>query len=943
MDDSHSDADTDQAEEQLFAAVDVDGIEDGSDGEIYIAVDPEEGASVQADLSRVHIPETARSPQIGGAAHIRATSHSSVMDSQDVQPEDSTVSAMPAKVVAQDGSRSTTGVAIPAAPGVGEAVMEVNSLLDDSLNSAKESMKSRNSTKTAPHENATKDSAPASTKRMHPEDKHQIDSITETVAAEKPLGNVPMPIDAASSVEEGSATNQSRLPSPQPTVSVPQASTSTETPRTETAPSTPGHSLNRVVERKEPAVLGDFVSLAEMEGRQHLRFNSQSPEKQPVSEDNTKAEPVTEVTTTQAEQSTPSKRTFTPFTSVMGASAAVLPAPSPLSGPSLHSTSHNATSGAIATPPFSPADNASNSSRATSERRSKRSRDAVSPPVSTASETLVHSAAEDGGKKKKKKKKSKTGLEEMALAADEEADGNSSRAQRDGDKAEQTSLSASTSTNAAAREIGMVATGEDDKSRLDSASSGMIDMDIDEDSSNPGTQPALVAKPNGTATFNLDQEDFIAFDASDDEDAAEAMFPKNSFVDKGKGKASNEAMCAECGGIGSHSASCSHSVICASCRQTGHPAQYCFSSWRDYVYHTREEREAAINTKSTIAQEGGWKYEAVGVLVLDGSAGRCYNCGDTGHWGDDCDYPQWNDGLDGDADSAFSRPNATKGPFAKDHNIEQRAADPAFVQTQELEHESWANRTLNLRPGSMGRERQKQNLRRQAGNPRDNQDEEEEESWFDFPHPGAGNHVRFPGDGIRLGPSSYPRGGPPTGPRNTGGAQNRQMAPTANGKGSGFRGIQIRGLASATIGGNPSRNQGVQDQSGARGGGNRDLPQQARNTGYVGNNGGRDYQRNDRDSAADSFYSSGRGGGSVAEWESDYRRSDQPFRPNTTTNASTMAGDRFGRDRSNNDVRGNGRGNGGPRQYGNGGYGRNDPPQGRASGGGHRQNYYGGY
>jgi hypothetical protein len=45
------------------------------------------------------------------------------------------------------------------------------------------------------------------------------------------------------------------------------------------------------------------------------------------------------------------------------------------------------------------------------------------------------------------------------------------------------------------------------------------------------------------------------------------------------------------------------------------------------VYHTEEEREAAIDRKATIAAEGGWKYEAVGVLVVDGSVGRCYNCG----------------------------------------------------------------------------------------------------------------------------------------------------------------------------------------------------------------------------------------------------------------------------------------------------------------------------
>ena len=45
------------------------------------------------------------------------------------------------------------------------------------------------------------------------------------------------------------------------------------------------------------------------------------------------------------------------------------------------------------------------------------------------------------------------------------------------------------------------------------------------------------------------------------------------------------------------------------------------------MYHTPEEREAAIKRKAAIAAEGGWKYEAAGVLVLDGTVGRCYNCG----------------------------------------------------------------------------------------------------------------------------------------------------------------------------------------------------------------------------------------------------------------------------------------------------------------------------
>jgi hypothetical protein len=84
---------------------------------------------------------------------------------------------------------------------------------------------------------------------------------------------------------------------------------------------------------------------------------------------------------------------------------------------------------------------------------------------------------------------------------------------------------------------------EKGKSRADRASSGAIDMDIDEDSPNPVAQPAPIAKPNGTSTFNVDQEDFIAFDMSDDEDFGQkSVPPKTAFANKGKGKESNEAM-----------------------------------------------------------------------------------------------------------------------------------------------------------------------------------------------------------------------------------------------------------------------------------------------------------------------------------------------------------------------------------------------------------------
>ncbi|KAJ9126168.1 hypothetical protein QFC24_002441 [Naganishia onofrii] len=276
------------------------------------------------------------------------------------------------------------------------------------------------------------------------------------------------------------------------------------------------------------------------------------------------------------------------------------------------------------------------------------------------------------------------------------------------------------------------------------------------------------------------------------------------------------------------------------------------------------------------------------------------------------------------------RRNAERGPFARKSANEEfaAAADPAFVQSQELEHESSANRALDLRPGRMGRERQKANLRRQGGNVGNNREEEEEDTWFDNANRRTGNQGRFPGNGNRLGPPA---------PRNGSDGQNRRAAPMSN----NGRGIQIRGLASATIGGGANRNPNLPARPADGMGGNRNVPQQGGRPGNAGNNGGRDYQRNDHDRAADNFYSSGHGGGSVAEWESDYRRSDQHFRPNTGAAATPMANDRFGGDRNGNG--GGGRGSSRSNQYASGGYGRNEPPQGRSYGGGQRQNYYGSY
>jgi hypothetical protein len=218
------------------------------------------------------------------------------------------------------------------------------------------------------------------------------------------------------------------------------------------------------------------------------------------------------------------------------------------------------------------------------------------------------------------------------------------------------------------------------------------------------------------------------------------------------------------------------------------------------------------------------------------------------------------------------------------------------VQSKKLLHESAAARGATILPGSMGRERQKEMMRRQGGNGAN--DEEDEDDWFDKAKKGNPGH--FPGRGNRLGQASNPRG-------------------SGNDRGNPSRiNFQIRGVGNTARGqpqGNPGQRFYQSDHYGRNGSGAR----------------GRDYPPNDRDSAAHNFYSSGQGGGAVAEWETDYRQSDQHFRPQSVGQSAQQ-----GRDRNDNGRGPSGRGNA------RGGHSRNDAQQNRGYGG-HRQNYYGGY
>lgn len=98
----------------------------------------------------------------------------------------------------------------------------------------------------------------------------------------------PMPASGAaaanfttSSTESSIATAQSTTPPPEAISALPippPAAPGTLPSENDNFSAALSRSSARTREKKEPALLGEFVSLADMEGRSHLRFASKSPE-----------------------------------------------------------------------------------------------------------------------------------------------------------------------------------------------------------------------------------------------------------------------------------------------------------------------------------------------------------------------------------------------------------------------------------------------------------------------------------------------------------------------------------------------------------------------------------------------------------------------------------------------------------------------------------------
>lgn len=350
-----------------------------------------------------------------------------------------------------------------------------------------------------------------------------------------------------SNAADSNSVVQGPVPSPPGVISIKPQTLSAGPPSD--AATTPSRSLSaRNQEKKEPAVLGEFVSLGDMEGRQHLRFASKSPEapqptasdSPPPRNDSAPSEPVV--------APKPLKPAFTPFLSVITGGPTVPPSPS-------GSNSSKRDKSQRKSPP-SPSDEVNVPSEAEAERRKKRSRDAVSPSSSAASFQTASSRIDETMARNKKSRK-------LADRLHDKPPGERELQVEGAAEVGEPSTSSGTKDNGLDQSADPASATSPENGRTSSES---MDMDIDNDETPPATKPAdqqkTDPKTSGAAAFNPDQDDFMALDVSDDdEDAFQPLrfakpdavrgqarrgqpqaFPDRGPSDKRKGKATGEAM-----------------------------------------------------------------------------------------------------------------------------------------------------------------------------------------------------------------------------------------------------------------------------------------------------------------------------------------------------------------------------------------------------------------
>ncbi|KAJ7591065.1 hypothetical protein C8J56DRAFT_934584 [Mycena floridula] len=172
---------------------------------------------------------------------------------------------------------------------------------------------------------------------------------------------------------------------------------------------------------------------------------------------------------------------------------------------------------------------------------------------------------------------------------------------------------------------------------------------------------------------------------------------------------------------------------CRRCASQDHITEECPTWWRVYHYVEKEERDSTLALRQSKMNlelgQGGEGY------IADDE--WCYNCGGSGHWGDDCEeMPHIND-IPIES-SAFSSHNTSSGPFFDPHAKSRPTRIPRSLTRD------WES-SKNAPPDAVGKK---------------NRDEQED--WF-----GSGRNVKNRGQSSRdsrppkkmsFGPSKHDMG-----------------------------------------------------------------------------------------------------------------------------------------------------------------------------------------
>ncbi|CAA7259740.1 unnamed protein product [Cyclocybe aegerita] len=159
---------------------------------------------------------------------------------------------------------------------------------------------------------------------------------------------------------------------------------------------------------------------------------------------------------------------------------------------------------------------------------------------------------------------------------------------------------------------------------------------------------------------------------------------------------------------------------CDRCSESSHKTNECPTWWRLYEYFSVEEQAHILThrqaKKDMKLGQGGEGY------VADDE--WCYNCGDCGHWGDDCEENTVNQTMR--EHSAFSLYNIMGGPFYDPDKKPMASTSRSHVRDwDQVDNMSGWGKGAPERVGRDGRMKSRAALERQA-----RQVEDDQEDWF---------------------------------------------------------------------------------------------------------------------------------------------------------------------------------------------------------------------